>query len=138
MERYTLLWWATILLSSVVTGGSTFVSLALFTDLSIQTIVTASVTLVLVGDIVLALMMEAFSPTRITVGPGEIRLKRDLPIETGTVIGAFENRRGAVEIRGERWRARQAKPCSEILETGSTVRVVEREGLTLVVEGERP
>ncbi len=138
MERYSRLWWATLLLSSAVTGGGTFVSLTLLTDLSIQTIVIASVTLILIGDIALALMMEAFSPTRITVGPGEIRLKHDMPIETGTVISTFENGRGAIAIRGERWRARQSKHCGEVLEKGTTVCVTERDGLTLLVEGERP
>lgn len=138
MQRYSILWWATILLSSVVTGGSTFVSLALFTDLSVQTIVIASATLILAGDIALASMMEAFSPTRITVGPGESRLKHDLPMETGTVVGTFEDGHGAIAIRGERWRARQSKSCGEVLETGTTVSVIEREGLTLLVKGERP
>lgn len=138
MERYSILWWATILLSSVVTGGGTFASLTLFTDLSLQTIIISSVTLILMGDIALALMMEAFSPTRITVGPGESRLKHDVPMETGTVIKTFENGRGAIAIRGEHWRAHQSKSCRKVLETGSTVCVVERDGLTLFVEGEHP
>ncbi len=138
MERYSILWWATILLSSIVTGGSTFVSLTLFTDLSIQTIVIASVTLILIGDIALALMMEAFSPTRIMVGPGESRLKHHVPMETGTVIKAFENGHGVIAIRGERWKARQSKSCGAVLETGATVYVTERDGLTLFVRGERP
>ena len=138
MERFSTLWWATILLSSVVTGGGTFVSLILLTDLSIQTVVIASVTLILIGDIVLALMMEAFSPTRITVGPGESRLKHDAPMETGTVMTTFENRHGAIAIRGEQWRARQSEGCGKVLEKGAKVCVVDRQGLTLLVEGERP
>ena len=138
MERFSILWWATILLSSVVTGGGTFVSLTLLTDLSMQTVITASVTLILIGDIALALTMEALSPTRIRIGPGESRLKHDLPLERGTVLKTFEDGRGAIAIRGERWRARQVETRGEILETGATVRVIEREGLTLVVDGERP
>ena len=138
MERYSILWWATILLSSIVTGGFTFASLTLFTDLSIQTVVIASVTLILIGDIALALMMEAFSPTRITVGPGERRLRHDVPIETGTVISTFENGHGAIAIRGEHWQARQSKSCDEVLRPGATVCVTEREGLTLFVKSERP
>lgn len=138
MERYSILWWATILLSSIVTGGGTFVSLTLLTDLSIQAVAIASVTLILIGDIALALMMEAFSPTRITVGPGESRLRHDVPIETGTVIRNFENGHGTIAIRGEHWRARQSKSCGAILETGATVCVTERDGLTLFVKCERP
>ncbi len=137
MERYSILWWATILFSSLVTGGGTFVSLTLLTDLPLQTIVIASVTLILVGDIALALTMEAFSPTRITVGPGESRLRHDAPMETGTVLRTFQNGQGVIAIRGEQWRARQSKACGEVLETGATVCVTERDGLTLFVEGER-
>ncbi len=134
MERFSKLWWASILLSSVVTGGGTFVSLTLFTTLPVETVIKASVTLILVGDIALALMMEALSPTRVRVGPGESRHRNELPREPGTVVADFEDRRGKILIRGERWRARLADGCNEMLPAGTTVRVVEREGLTLVVK----
>jgi hypothetical protein len=35
MQRYSSLWWASILLSSVVTGGGSFALLTLLTELSI-------------------------------------------------------------------------------------------------------
>lgn len=134
MKRYSRLWWASILLSSVVTGGGSLLLMTLLTDLPLETTVKVSAALVLVGDIVLALWMETVSPTRILVGPGDRRLKDDGPRELGTVIGDFENGSGSVSIRGECWRAIQVPGCTRRLEAESRVRVVERRGLTLVVE----
>ena len=133
MERFSSLWWFSILLSSVVTGGGSFVLLTVLTELPTETVIKISVMFVLVGDVVLALLMQAVSPTRITLGPGERRRKTELPMELGTVISDFEDRRGRVSIRGERWRARQTAGCSATLKAGALVRVVDREGLTLVV-----
>ena len=107
--------------------------LSLLTELPIATVITVSVALILVGDIALALFMQAVSPTHVTLGPGDRRHNTELPKELGTVATNFENRRGRVSVRGETWRARQAVSCSGRLEAGVAVRVVEREGLTLVV-----
>lgn len=133
MQRYTRLWWTSILLSSVVTGGGSFVLLSLTTGLPIGTLIVISVILILVGDIVLALVMDSVSPTRIKLGPGERWHNAEMPAELGTVIGNFEDRRGKVSIRGETWRARQTADYGGRLEAGAVVRVIEREGLTLVV-----
>ncbi len=133
MQRNSRLWWASILLSSVVTGGGSFAILTLFTELPIETVVKLSVLLIIAGDIALAFLMQSVSPTRVKLGPGERRHRDELPTELGTVIADFENRRGCVSIRGERWRARQTNRCGEPLEAGSAVRVIEREGLTLLV-----
>jgi membrane protein implicated in regulation of membrane protease activity len=89
--------------------------------------------MILAGDIALALLMEAVSPTHVKLGPGERMHDADPPTELGTVADGFDNRHGRVAIRGELWRARQAGKCNRRLEIGSPVRVVEREGLTLVV-----
>lgn len=86
--RYSRLRLASILLSSAVTGGGSFVLLVVFTE---------------------------------------------LPKESGTVATSFDNRHGRVAIRGENWGARQAVSCSGRLEIGAAVRIVDREGLTLVV-----
>ena len=133
MQCYSSLWWASILLSSVVMGGGTFLLLTLLTELPIKTVIVISVMMILSGDVALALLMEAVEPTRIKLGPGELRHKTESPSELGTVITDFEDRRGNVSIRGERWRARQAAGCSGQLKAGAAVRVLEREGLTLVV-----
>ena len=134
MKRYSRLWWASILLSSVVTGGGSLLLITLLTDLPLETTVKVSAVLVLAGDIVLARWMETVSPTRILVGPGDRRLKDDDPRELGTVIGDFEDGSGSVSIRGECWRAIQDPGCKRRLKAESRVRILERRGLTLVVE----
>ena len=133
MQRYSKHWWAALLLSSVGTGGSSFLLLTVFTDLPIEMVVKVCVAAILVGDIALALLMESMAPTRIDVGPGERRHRAEPPQEFGTVVGRFDGRMGKVMIRGESWQARQAAACSEPLDAGARVRVVERDGLTLVV-----
>ena len=138
MQRYSSLWWASILLSSVVTGGGSFALLSLLTPLSMETTLVISAALVLVGDIVLALLMGKVSPTRVFLGPGDRRVKDELPRELGTVIGDFRNGTGCVSIRGERWHARQDSDCGQRLDAGSPVRVLERQGLTLVVAAANP
>ncbi len=137
MQRYSSLWWASILLSSVVTGGGSFAVLTLTTGLAIETVIAISVALIVAGDIVLAFVMESMSPTRVLLGPGERRLRKDVPEELGTVIGDFEDGSGSVSIRGERWCARQTSDCEQRLKAGSPVRVLEREGLTLLVAAAR-
>ena len=133
MRRYWRLWLAPILLSSVVTGGGSFVVLALMTDLPLTIVIAVSVALILAGDIALAFLMQAVSPTRVTLGPGDRRLNDELPEELGMVATNFRDRHGRVAIRGETWQARQATGCRGRLKAGGAVRVVEREGLTLIV-----
>jgi membrane protein implicated in regulation of membrane protease activity len=133
MRRFSSLWWASILLSSLVTGGGSFFLINALTDLPVETVIKISVVLILVGDIVLALWMQAVSPTRILVGPGDRRMKDDSTDEIGIVIADFEGGSGNVAVRGERWRAVQAAECEQPLLAESRVRVLERRGLTLVV-----
>ena len=127
------LWLAPLLLSSVVTGGGSFVLLTLLTDLPLTVIIAVSVVLVLAGDIALAFVMQAISPTRVTLGPGDRRHNAEIPGELGLVETNFRNRHGRVSIRGETWQARQALGCRVRLKAGGAVRVVERDGLTLIV-----
>ncbi len=133
MQRFSSLWWASILLSSLVTGGGSFVLLTLLTKLPIETVLTISVMVIVAGDILLALFMEAVSPTHITLGPGERQRKSELPAELGVVLSDFGDGQGHVSIRGERWQARQDARCNGQLRAGAPVRVLEREELTLVV-----
>lgn len=133
MQRYSKRWLAPILLSSVVTGGGSFALLALLTDLPLTIVMAVSAALVFAGDVALAFLMQAISPTRVMLGPGDRRHKAEPPKELGMVATNFRDRRGYVSIRGETWRARQAIDCSERLERGGAVRIVERKGLTLIV-----
>ena len=133
MQRYSRYWWAVVLLSSAVTGGGTFILLLLFTDLSVETALKISVVLVLAGDITLAIIMQAISPTHVKLGPGERWHTGESPKDRGVVKTRFENGKGKVSIRGETWHARQEDRSEDQLDVGESVRVVEREGLTLVV-----
>jgi len=133
MKQYSGLWWAAILLSSAVMGGGSFVLITVLTDLPIATVIKISLALILIGDLILAFIMQAVSPTRVAVGPGDRHTKYELPKELGTVIADFEDGRGSISIRGERWHARQTSDCNGRLTTGDLVRILEREGLMLVV-----
>ena len=133
MRRYSSLWWSSILLSSVATGGGSFALLTLLTALPVETAILISIDAVVAGDVALAFIMESVSPTRLLLRPGERRHRSDIPEEFGTVIGGFEGGSGRVSVRGEHWCARQSAGCDRPLEAGSPVRVVARNGLTLVV-----
>ena len=134
MQRYSKYWWAAVLLSSAVTGGGTFLLLLLLTDLSIEMALKISVALVLVGDVVLAIIMQAISPTHVKLGPGERWHDDELPRDIGVVKTRFEDGKGKVSIRGETWHARLAQHAESGPDIGHSVRVVDREGLVLVVE----
>ena len=56
--------------------------------------------------------------------------------QTGTAQEDL-NPEGYIRIRGERWRARPG-PGRPGIESGQRVRVLDQEGLTLIVEPERP
>lgn len=133
MQRYSKIWWAVVLLSSAVTGGGTFLLLILLTDLPVETALKISVALVLVGDIALAIIMQAISPTHVKLGPGERWHDDESPRDRGIVRTRFEDGKGKVSIRGEIWQARLEDSSAEPLDVGERVRVIEREGLTLVV-----
>lgn len=133
MRRYSRRWLAPILLSSVVTGGGSFALLALLTEVPLAIALAVSAALIFVGDIALAFLMQAVSPTRVMLGPGDRQFNAESPKELGLVATNFRNRRGYVSVRGETWQARQAIGCSGRLEAGGAVRIVERKGLTLIV-----
>ena len=133
MKRYSKYWWAAVLLSTAVTGGGTFLLLVLLTDLPIETALKISVALVVVGDIALAIIMQAISPTHVKLGPGERWHTDELPRDRGIVKTRFENGKGKVAIRGEIWDARLEGGAASQLDIGERVRVIEREGLTLIV-----
>ena len=134
MQRYSRIWWLSILLSSVVTGGGSFVLLTLFTPLPIEKVLAISVLLILIGDIVLALSMEAIAPTHVKVGPGDRRLDAELPSEPAFALIDFdESGRGQVSARGETWQAQQSDETRGRIIAGDRVQIVCREALTLIV-----
>ena len=98
MRRYSGPWWASLLLSSAVTGGGSFALLTLLAGLPVETAILISVALIVLGDIVLAFIMESISPTHVMLAPGERRHRNDIAEEFGTVIGDFVE-----EVREDRY-----------------------------------
>ena len=79
------------------------------------------------GDLATALIMQRFAPTAITLAPGES------PGSIARALADFDGSgTGRVLLRGERWRARLS--AGEPVRKDALVRIVARDGLTLVVE----
>ena len=134
MKRYSRIWWASVLLSSVVTGTTAFLLVIYLTEWSLPVILFAVGSAVFLGDVVLALSMEAIAPTRIAVGPGERYMETERSSDTAFVLSGFEtSSRGKVSVRGETWQAIRAHDEVGNLPEGTPVDVIERDGLTLVV-----
>lgn len=138
MRRYSRLWWMSLLLSSVVTGSVAFLVLLNLTDWSIPKVVVVSGFFVLLGDLTLALTMEKVAPTKIAVGPGERYFHTDRSSDKAIVLSGFDaSLHGQVSVRGETWQAVRAPGDRGELSEGMLVHVVERDGLTLVIESIR-
>jgi membrane protein implicated in regulation of membrane protease activity len=85
-------------------------------------------------DFFLATSMEAVSPTKITVGPGEKQSSDSDLTETALVISGFEkDSDGRVSIRGEVWNARWTSGAVVEIPPDREVAILGRDGLTLVV-----
>ena len=82
--------------------------------------------IIVAGDIVSALLLQRYAPTRITLQPGEV----SQPF--AQVLSGFgDSRIGEVTVKGERWKARH--DGDGMLARGDCVDVVARAGLTLYV-----
>jgi membrane protein implicated in regulation of membrane protease activity len=89
--------------------------------------VAGALAIIAAGDILTALLMQRFAPTRITVEPGESARA------IATVLSGFDDsERGRVQVRGETWMARSTTPLR--LAPGTRVRVLGRSGLTLDID----
>ena len=86
------------------------------------------------SDLLIAISNEAFSPTRVTIGPGE-KSRQDAELdETAVVRSGFDNSvEGLVTVRGESWKARRVEELASNLQSGQEVSVVGRDGLTLLM-----
>lgn len=85
-------------------------------------------------DVFLAWSFEAIAPTSVTIRPGE-KLRHDSALEESAVVvsGFGGDSSGRVRVRGEDWTARRDAAETSPLVPGSTVKVVGRDGLTLLV-----
>jgi membrane-bound ClpP family serine protease len=134
MKRYSMLWWWLILPTSLVVGVPTFFLAGHFTGLLIPERLAIAVFATLIADVVIAASMEAAAPTKLNIGPGERALESDTPMERATVICGFDSSpHGRVSVRGETWMATRLAGDSGALAEGMSVRVVDRDGLQLIV-----
>lgn len=131
-KRFSRDWWLTLL---VVTVGISVATFLLLRDRGLHPaeLILYCLGMSFLGDLVTALSMEATVPTRVTIGPGDRQLKDDLPAELALVVSAFDGEgMGRVRVRGETWQARGSSAGFRPT-TGSRVRVIDRDGLTLIV-----
>lgn len=137
IRRYSILWWLAIVVIAGVAGGLAFLLLKLLLSWNDPWLLVGLIVVALLCELLMAIDTEATAPSRIDIGPGEKGLISDSPNETATVISGFDlSNRGQVSIRGETWQAVLASDDPGLLREGTAVRVVNREGLTLVVSAE--
>jgi len=138
-QRFSAEWWIWL------SGGGLAAGVVTAAGLYLNGIVTEPLPLLLValagsvaGDVVLALALERIAPTAITLSPGE-RERHDHDIDaSGVVISGFgDTNRGRVRVGGETWAARSANDAVRELGVGDIVKVVARDGLTLLVEADK-
>lgn len=134
-KRFTPEWWLWMTTGIFIFGGVTVGAmylLGVFSDPLILLVVflVGSVA----GDIILAVAFEAVAPSQVTLGPGDRANRGDEVAELGTVVSGFEaSPVGKVRIRGEIWMARCRRNSLLTLDCGARVRILEREGLTLLI-----
>ncbi len=134
MKRYSILWWSIILPTSVIVGLPTFFLVEQFTGWDIPARAAVAVFATLVADLVIAASMEAVAPTKVNIGPGERVLKSEALAERAIIVSGFNSSpHGQVSIRGETWLATRLPDDTEVLSAGMSVRIVNRDGLHLIV-----
>lgn len=134
MKRHSLLWWLVMLPTSVLVGGTTFLLVRHFTDLTLLQLVAVAMIAAFLADVGIAAAMQAIAPSWVNIGPGEKVLKSDRPSEQATILSGFGySPEGHVSVRGETWRAVRAPDDTGAISAGMVVSVVDRYGLTLVV-----
>jgi len=132
--RFSRRWWLVIGATTLVIGAAVFLVLRYWTALALEQLILYWLIITFVGDVITAISMEAVAPTRVTIGPGDRQFDADHLAEVAVVVVGFDDAgQGRVRIRGETWRARQAETDRVSLQSGTEVRVVARDGLTLVV-----
>ena len=88
--------------------------------------VLVALAIIVIGDVIAVVLMQAFAPTRITFSAGEGEL-------IGHATDGFgSSDRGRVVVGGEKWSAR--RQGTQPVNPGDPVKVVSRKGLILIVE----
>ena len=135
----SLEWW---FLMAIATGLFALLGWVLLKDLYYEHLLLFAVSytlFVVLGDGLTALAAEKFAPTDIHIGPGERLSKNDVTSETAVAAADFDGRGcGRVVVRSEVWRARIAVTSASPVRELDELRVVGRDGLTLLVDRGSP
>ena len=133
MLHKPLTWWIVMAVCTVLFGVLGALFLEEFTNLHKLGFVGMLLAIMLVGDVFVARGMERIAPTQVRVGPGERKHREDLPADEGIAVADFDAEGlGRIRIRGEIWKARSRRDFRPA--GGDRLHIVDRDGLTLVVE----
>jgi membrane protein implicated in regulation of membrane protease activity len=134
IKRFSKPWWISLASGSCLFGLLTYGVLRAFGAVDNDHLVLYLLMGIAMGDVLLAISLEVITPTQVTLRPGERRTSSCNLDETAEVLSGFQQAdSGRVIIRGESWAARVADERPVHLAPGSAVRVIGREGLTLLI-----
>lgn len=134
-HRFALQWWLTMITATLFFVSATLVLAHLVGGQEGPPRFLWVLAVTVLGDLVVALCYEAIAPTRVVVTAGERESKHDLSRELGVAFDGFEDSLiGRVRVRGELWRAWHVAGSECRPRRGDQVRILAREGLTLLVE----
>ena len=132
--RFSREWWLVIGVTTVVTGLIAFAVLVSASGFAVWQLLVIWAGITFTGDVIMAMTMEAVAPVRVLAGPGDRRFDRDDVEEPAVVESGFDGAQlGTVRVRGEIWSARLATGEARAPALGARMRIVDRDGLTLVV-----
>jgi membrane protein implicated in regulation of membrane protease activity len=134
-QRFSAEWWIWLAGGAFAFGVCTFIVLywrGIFTDPIPLLLVALAGSAI--GDLLMAASFEAIAPSKVTLGPGERVNRSDDILELATVVSGFnDSAEGRVRARGEIWGARCHDGTPLSLTAGVKVKIVDRDGLTLLI-----
>jgi membrane protein implicated in regulation of membrane protease activity len=134
IRRFSTSWWISLASASCVFGLLTYIVLRLTGMVDDDRLALYLLGGIGLGDVLVALSLEVTAPTRVTLGPADRRLASSKFEATAEVVSGFDgSAEGRVQVRGETWKARMADGQPATLAGGSTLNVIERDGLVLIV-----
>ncbi len=134
IRRFSKPWWISLASASCLFGLLTYGLLRWLGAVDDDYVVLYLLTGIALGDFLLAISLEVITPTHVTLRPGERRTSScDLDERAEVLSGFGQSCLGRVRIRDESWNARLDDGQPVCLPPGSAVRVIGREGLTLII-----
>ena len=134
IRRFSKPWWISLASASCLFGLLTYGVLRLLGLVHDDHLVLYLLVGIALGDFLLAISLEVITPTQVTLRPGERRTSSCDLGETAEVLSGFgDSCLGRVRIGNETWNARLDDRQPVCLPPGSAVRVIGRDGLTLLV-----